>query len=271
VLHLPRPGHEPNQIQRDEADYVHKTTGVGDDDLQLHDSGDVVSVGAIDIELIHTPGHTPGSQCFLVANRLVAGDTLFLDGCGRTDLPGSDSREMYYSLTQRLAKVPDEAVLYPGHLYSAEPSAPMGETRQNNFVFRPRNVEQWMAMFSYPNGAYAVVSQTLAAFEHHQTVKVTGTKGAMWAGWSGVMDRTFEPTSFLKLFDGTTLQEVKIEKHAGEVYELRTQIERCVQMVRGGATPLASGNDGLWSTALCLIAEESIRQKRALRIADFMS
>jgi glyoxylase-like metal-dependent hydrolase (beta-lactamase superfamily II) len=137
----------PIHIQRDEADYVRKTTGVGDNDLQLHDSGDVVSVGAIDIELIHTPGHTPGSQCFLVANRLVAGDTLFLDGCGRTDLPGSDSREMYYSLTQRLAKVPDDAVLYPGHLYSAEPSAPMGETRQHNFVFRPRNVEQWMAMF----------------------------------------------------------------------------------------------------------------------------
>jgi glyoxylase-like metal-dependent hydrolase (beta-lactamase superfamily II) len=137
----------PIHIQRDEADYVHKTTGVGNDDLQLHDSGDVVSVGAIDIELIHTPGHTPGSQCFLVANRLVAGDTLFLDGCGRTDLPGSDSREMYYSLTQRLAKVPDDAELYPGHLYSAEPSAPMGETRQHNFVFRPRSVEQWMAMF----------------------------------------------------------------------------------------------------------------------------
>ena len=137
----------PIHIQRDEADYVRKTTGVGDDDLQLHDSGDVVSVGAIDIELIHTPGHTPGSQCFLVANRLVAGDTLFLDGCGRTDLPGSDSREMYYSLTQRLAKVPDDAVLYPGHLYSPEPSAPMGETRQHNFVFRPRSVEQWTAMF----------------------------------------------------------------------------------------------------------------------------
>jgi glyoxylase-like metal-dependent hydrolase (beta-lactamase superfamily II) len=137
----------PIHVQRDEADYVRKTTGVGDHDLQLHDSGDVVSVGAIDIELIHTPGHTPGSQCFLVANRLVAGDTLFLDGCGRTDLPGSDSREMYYSLTQRLAKVPDDAVLYPGHLYSPEPSALMGETRQHNFVFRPRSVEQWTAMF----------------------------------------------------------------------------------------------------------------------------
>jgi glyoxylase-like metal-dependent hydrolase (beta-lactamase superfamily II) len=137
----------PIHIQRDEADYVRKTTGVGDTDLQLHDSGDVVKVGAIDIELIHTPGHTPGSQCFLVSNNLVAGDTLFLDGCGRTDLPGSDSRQMYYSLTQRLAKVPDDAVLYPGHLYSPQPSASMGETRQHNFVFRPRDVEQWMAMF----------------------------------------------------------------------------------------------------------------------------
>lgn len=137
----------PIHIQRDEADYVRKTTGVGDADLQLHDSGDIVRVGAIDIELIHTPGHTPGSQCFLVSNNLVAGDTLFLDGCGRTDLPGSDSKEMYYSLTQRLAKVPDDAVLYPGHLYSPQPSASMGETRQHNFVFRPRSVEQWMAMF----------------------------------------------------------------------------------------------------------------------------
>jgi glyoxylase-like metal-dependent hydrolase (beta-lactamase superfamily II) len=137
----------PIHIQRDEVDYVRKTTGVGDADLALHDSGDVVRVGAIDIELIHTPGHTPGSQCFLVSNRLVAGDTLFLDGCGRTDLPGSDSREMYYSLTQRLAKVPDDAVLYPGHLYSPQPSAPMGETRRHNFVFRPRSEEQWLAMF----------------------------------------------------------------------------------------------------------------------------
>ena len=137
----------PIHIQRDEVDYVRKTTGVGDNDLQLHRSGDIVSVGSIDIELIHTPGHTPGSQCFLVANHLVAGDTLFLDGCGRTDLPGSDSREMYYSLTQRLAKVPDDAVLYPGHLYSLEPSAPMGETRQHNFVFRPRSEEQWLSMF----------------------------------------------------------------------------------------------------------------------------
>jgi myo-inositol 2-dehydrogenase / D-chiro-inositol 1-dehydrogenase len=135
---------------------------------------------------------------------------------------------------------------------------------------RPDLYDNFSAMFSYPNGAYAVVSQTLAAFEHHQTVKVTGTKGAIWAGWSGVMDRTFEPTSFLKVFDGTKLEEVKLQQHAGEVYELRTQIDRCVQMARGDATPLASGHDGVWSTALCLIAEDSIRQQRALPIGKIL-
>ena len=133
---------------------------------------------------------------------------------------------------------------------------------------RPDLFDNFSAFVTWPNGAYAVVSQTLAAFEHHQTVKVTGTKGAIWAGWSGAMDRTLEPTSFLKVFDGTNLEDVKIEKHAGEVFELRTQIDRCVQMARGEAPPLASGRDGLWSTALCLIAEESIRQKRAMPVGQ---
>jgi glyoxylase-like metal-dependent hydrolase (beta-lactamase superfamily II) len=137
----------PVHVQDPEADYVSKVTGLGEADLVRHRSGDVVSCGVIDIELIHTPGHTPGSQCFLVANRLVAGDTLFLDGCGRTDLPGSDPREMYYSLTQRLSKVPDDAMLFPGHQYSPAPSAPMGDTRRTNYVFRPRSEEQWLAMF----------------------------------------------------------------------------------------------------------------------------
>ncbi|SVA06927.1 uncharacterized protein METZ01_LOCUS59781 [marine metagenome] len=137
----------PVHAQRDEAGFIAEVTGLGDDEIVGHDSGDVVSVGAIDIELIHTPGHTPGSQCFLVDGRLVAGDTLFLEGCGRTDLPGGDPAALYHSLHHRLAKVPDDAVLYPGHLYSPQPSAPMGDTRRDNFVFMPRSEEQWLAMF----------------------------------------------------------------------------------------------------------------------------
>ncbi len=100
-------------MQAADAEFVQKVTGLNEGSLVRHQSGDTVSVGAVDIELIHTPGHTPGSQCFFVDGRLVAGDTLFLDGCGRTDFPGSDPGEMYDSLTQRLSKVPDDAILYP--------------------------------------------------------------------------------------------------------------------------------------------------------------
>lgn len=137
----------PIHVQNEEAELVDKVTGVGHDNLITHSSGDKITVGSIEIELIHTPGHTPGSQCFLVQDRLVAGDTLFLDGCGRTDLPGGDPRQMYESLTTRLAKVPDTATLFPGHLYSPKPSQSMGETREHNYVFAPSSAEQWMAMF----------------------------------------------------------------------------------------------------------------------------
>ncbi|MFN8053560.1 MAG: MBL fold metallo-hydrolase [Acidimicrobiales bacterium] len=137
----------PVHLQSAEVPWVTRTTGCTESDLVAHAPGDVVSVGALDVELIHTPGHTPGSQCFLVHDCLVSGDTLFLDGCGRTDLPGGDPEELYFSLTQRLAKVPDSAVLFPGHRYSPAPSAGMGDTREHNFVFRPKSPEQWMAMF----------------------------------------------------------------------------------------------------------------------------
>jgi glyoxylase-like metal-dependent hydrolase (beta-lactamase superfamily II) len=137
----------PIHVQADEAEWVKRVTGADDSDLVTHASGDVVQAGAIPIELIHTPGHTPGSQCFLVDNRLVAGDTLFLEGCGRTDLPGGDPRALYDSITHKLAKVPDDATLFPGHLYSAEPSQSMGETRQYNFVYKPKTEEQWLMMF----------------------------------------------------------------------------------------------------------------------------
>jgi myo-inositol 2-dehydrogenase/D-chiro-inositol 1-dehydrogenase len=131
---------------------------------------------------------------------------------------------------------------------------------------RPDLFDNFSTIFTCANGSYAVVSQTLAAYEHHQTVKVIGTKGAITAGWSGAMDRTLEPTAFIKHFDGTQLKDVPMEKYSGEVFELRTQIDRCVQMARGEAEPAANGLDGLWSSALCLLAEESIRQKCALPV-----
>ena len=125
----------PIHVQRDEVEWVTKSTSVDSDHLVAHDSGDVLSVGGIDISLVHTPGHTPGSQCFFVDDRLIAGDTLFLEGCGRTDLPGSDPTKMFESL-RRLAEVPDETILFPGHRYSIASSATMDVVKETNFVFQ---------------------------------------------------------------------------------------------------------------------------------------
>jgi len=136
----------PVHVHRGDAEFVRKTTGVGPTDLVSHDGGDRLMVGGIEVELVHTPGHTPGSQCFLVDGRLVAGDTLFLDGCGRTDLPGSDPEAMYESLT-RLAGLPDEVVVYPGHRYSPASSGTMAAVKESNYVFKPRTKDAWLTMF----------------------------------------------------------------------------------------------------------------------------
>ena len=125
----------PIHVHRDETEWVRKTTDVTDDHLVGHGSGDVVRVGSIDVTLVHTPGHTPGSQCFFVDDRLIAGDTLFLEGCGRTDLPGSDPAQMAESL-RRLGEVPDSTILFPGHRYSIASSATMDIVKETNFVFQ---------------------------------------------------------------------------------------------------------------------------------------
>jgi hydroxyacylglutathione hydrolase len=125
----------PIHVQRDEVEWVQKSTSVTGDHLVGHDSGDVLTVGSVEISLVHTPGHTPGSQCFFVDDRLIAGDTLFLEGCGRTDLPGSDPAKMIESL-RRLAEVPDSTILFPGHRYSIASSATMDVVKETNFVFQ---------------------------------------------------------------------------------------------------------------------------------------
>ena len=116
-------------------------------DLTLDDDA-VIKVGHLELATIATPGHTPGSQCLLVDGMLLSGDTLFLDGCGRTDLPGSDPEEMYRTLTSRLADVSDDTILYPGHLYSPDPCAPMERVRRTNRALVPASREQWLAMFA---------------------------------------------------------------------------------------------------------------------------
>jgi myo-inositol 2-dehydrogenase/D-chiro-inositol 1-dehydrogenase len=130
----------------------------------------------------------------------------------------------------------------------------------------PELHDNFSAMVHFPRGRYAVISQTLAAWEHHQTAKLTGTDGALWAGWSGAMDRTFEPTFRLQLQRGDTLEDVRIDKPAGEVYELVEQVARMARAVRDGTPVACTGEDGRWSVALCAAAEESLRTGRPVAI-----
>lgn len=140
--------HVPIHVNEHEVPWVVRTTGLSETDLVAHSSGDIVNVGALEITLVHTPGHTPGSQCFLVNGCLVSGDTLFLDGCGRTDLPGSDVGQMYDSLS-RLATLPDDTVVLPGHRYSEPSAAHLGDVKQFNYVFKPKTKEAWLTMFGH--------------------------------------------------------------------------------------------------------------------------
>ena len=135
----------PVHVNSDEALFVSRITGIPMSDLTSHEHGDKVSVGDIDIELLHTPGHTPGSQCFLLDGRLIAGDTLFLEGCGRTDFPGGDSDEIFRSL-QKLAHLSGDPTVFPGHWYSAEPSASLSEVKRSNYVYRVADLEQWRTL-----------------------------------------------------------------------------------------------------------------------------
>lgn len=136
----------PVHVAAAEVEWVRRSTGVSEAELVAHDHDERLDVGAIPIRLLHTPGHTPGSQCFLLENALIAGDTLFLDGCGRTDLPGGDADALYGSL-RNLAELPGDPVVYPGHWYSEEPSASLSVVRRDNVVFRPRTLEQWRSLF----------------------------------------------------------------------------------------------------------------------------
>ena len=137
----------PIHAHREEASLITRVTGIDPSDVVAHHGGDRVAVGAVDVELLHTPGHTPGSQCFLVDGMLIAGDTLFLQGCGRTDLPGSDPGAMYESL-QRLADLPDDTVIYPGHRYSVASTGTLAAVKETNMVFKPPTRDAWLNAFS---------------------------------------------------------------------------------------------------------------------------
>lgn len=133
-------------VHKAEAEFL---KGLAPSDIVKAESGDKIDVGGIEIQLLHTPGHTPGSQCFLVENRIVSGDTLFIGSCGRVDLPGSNPEQMYYSLTQRLMALPDDTILFPGHNYSDRTTSTMGEQKRINPYLQFHSLKQFLAAMGY--------------------------------------------------------------------------------------------------------------------------
>ena len=133
-------------IHKAELPFVHRLTGLSASDIVAVQGGDEVSVGNLKVKFVHTPGHTPGSQCFLVGNALVSGDTLFIGSCGRVDLPGSNPEDMYRSLTQVLGAMPDETLLYPGHNYADRPRSTLGDEKRTNMMMRFRTLGDFLSV-----------------------------------------------------------------------------------------------------------------------------
>jgi glyoxylase-like metal-dependent hydrolase (beta-lactamase superfamily II) len=133
----------PIWVNKHEAEGLKRVTGVSESDLRRVDEGDRLALGDAEIRFLHTPGHTPGSQCFLIGDRLVAGDTLFVQGCGRVDLPGGDPEAMYHTLTGKLAKLPASTVLFPGHHYGPTPTSTIGDELRDNVYLRIRSLDDW--------------------------------------------------------------------------------------------------------------------------------
>ena len=136
-------------VNKHEAEGVKKVAGLSDSDLVKVDAGDVFKVGDLDVKFLHTPGHTPGSQCFLVGGNLIAGDTLFINSCGRVDLPGSDPEAMYYSLNRTLKSLDDSTVVYPGHAYSNESSSTIGKQKRTNMYMRFDTLDDFLDAMGY--------------------------------------------------------------------------------------------------------------------------
>lgn len=89
--------------------------------------GSIFSLGNVQIRILHTPGHYPDSVCFLIADSLFTGDTLFVGRTGRTVSPGSDVRQLYRSVYQKVLTLPGNTTIYPGHDYGPRSTATLKE------------------------------------------------------------------------------------------------------------------------------------------------
>jgi hydroxyacylglutathione hydrolase len=113
------------------------------------DDGDVLMVGGVEVKVLYTPGHSPDGICLLFDGKVLTGDTLFIDECGRTDLPGGSAEQLYHSFFDKLLRLDDDVVVFPGHDYGPKPFASLGEQRRSNYVLEERSLEEFLGFMSH--------------------------------------------------------------------------------------------------------------------------
>lgn len=136
-------------MNKEEVPWVKRVLGLESSDFTPVDGESSVEIGELPVRVIHTPGHTPGSQCFLAGGKLISGDTLFIGSCGRVDLPGSNPEDLYDSLNRKLKNLPEDTVLYPGHNYASETESTIGREKRTNAFMRFESVEDFLRMMGY--------------------------------------------------------------------------------------------------------------------------
>lgn len=98
--------------------------------------GDMITVGNVQLKVLHTPGHSPGGISLYIPGYVFTGDTLFVESVGRTDLPGGSWEVMYNSIKTKLLTLPDDTIVLPGHNYGARPTSTIGHEKSNNPFLR---------------------------------------------------------------------------------------------------------------------------------------
>ena len=152
---------------------------------------------------------------------------------------------------------------------SDQPSS-LFATANSRQAGHPELQDNFSAVVKYDSSKYAVVSQSLSMFEHHQTAKVAGTEGSLWASWSGAMDRTRHPSFFLKASNGDTVREIPIEKITGEIFELEDQVAMLLEAIHHGKPLATTAEDGMWSVAMCLAAQQSVDTGQPIAMSDIL-
>jgi glyoxylase-like metal-dependent hydrolase (beta-lactamase superfamily II) len=113
---------------------------------EIVNDGDKIQFGNSELSVIHTPGHSKDSICLIGDGKIFSGDTLFVGNCGRVDLPGGSSKELYHSLMDKLYNLDENLVLYSGHNYGSTPTSTIGKEKETNFVLQKRAEEEFVTL-----------------------------------------------------------------------------------------------------------------------------